>query len=158
MKNSSRYKFRAWDKEKRKLSKPFQFHDIRAYQGLQGLERNSIWFSTDDENDNIEIGNNLGFGQNDNKEMCKRYEFIQYTGLKDSKGKEIYEGYILEKTYNCSCGKEYKKRFHIIFSKGSYIGYDNIETWNTLLYIDQFSDSKIIGNIYENPELLKEEK
>jgi uncharacterized phage protein (TIGR01671 family) len=62
----------------------------------------------------------------------------QYTGLKDKNGVEIYEGDIIELQYN-RLGKR-----KVIFEKGSY----NISDCC-------LNRCEIVGNIQENPELLK---
>jgi len=89
--------------------------------------------------------------------------WMQYTGLKDKNGKEIYEGDIV-RFYQCrdkkggvwlSLYKDYREWFgEIIFKEGrfeigntKYIGKSNIEEKK----VDSW---EIIGNIYENPELL----
>ena len=77
---------------------------------------------------------------------------MQYTGLKDTNGEEIYEGDIIE--YNAHIGgNKYKKRTHLvtwdITSAGFYWGRG---TWKPGL---GGASVKVIGNIYENPELLK---
>ena len=88
---------------------------------------------------------------------------MQYTGLKDIEGKEIYEGDIVEfldEEVNYShCGVEYDEFINIgkvIFSHDELMGWDitnrNMdleEVWHYREYI------KVIGNIYENPELLE---
>jgi hypothetical protein len=70
---------------------------------------------------------------------------MQYTGLKDKNGSEIYEGDILGFERYIDFKKEYVHPFEVTW--------DNENAgWN------QFSPKHIvaiIGNIYENPELLK---
>jgi len=71
----------------------------------------------------------------------------QYTGLKDKNGKEIYEGDII--SYRS------KSDFQIYQEKVFW----NIDGWvcgGIHLRYATFDESEIIGNIYENPELLKE--
>ena len=77
---------------------------------------------------------------------------MQFTGLKDKNGKEIYEGDILQNVtkdqrrlsvfeiswYQPSCGFVKEKK-----------GEGNMFTLEVSKYLE------IIGNIYENPELLK---
>ena len=75
---------------------------------------------------------------------------MQYTGLKDKNGKEIYEGDILVTglcVHNCI----------VIFERGSFnlqtiekdTQYLNNTFWN------KSKENEIIGNIYENHKLLK---
>lgn len=89
-----------------------------------------------------------------------------YTGLKDSKGREIYEGDILKCPWNFN--PEYFSYGYVVFYKGEfslasgkepeypeiceYDLYDFNET-PTRKYF--WKEAEIIGNIHENPELLE---
>ena len=90
---------------------------------------------------------------------CEEKDLIimQFTGLKDKNGKEICEGDIVE--YN---GKD--KGWSTILYKGKYkvevdiingirlVGFYNQEYIKLKGFFNKF---EVIGNIYENPELLK---
>lgn len=75
----------------------------------------------------------------------------QYTGLKDENGKEIYRGDIVQGLFADQEESEIKGQ--VIYSKGqaSYIVIaSNNDEWE-LGYLDNL---EVIGNIYDNPELL----
>jgi uncharacterized phage protein (TIGR01671 family) len=79
---------------------------------------------------------------------------MQCTGLKDKNGKEIYEGDIV-----VSCEEEFKQDSYvdvdrtevIIFKHGSF----NFGDYCSLRDCNDLDSIEIIGNIYENPELLE---
>lgn len=74
----------------------------------------------------------------------------QYTGFKDKNGKEVYEGDIREGRYHCGTEPtEYVARQTIIWDQ-SRLCFE----WDGQ-YIPDFIDIEVIGNIYENPELLE---
>ena len=76
----------------------------------------------------------------------KDLKIMQYTGLKDKNNKEIYEGDILFESF----GERYYK---VVFENGSFRA--EIEEYSLDL-MDVAHCCEIIGNIYENPELIKE--
>ena len=78
----------------------------------------------------------------------------QYTGLKDKNGKEIYEGDLL---LNKNCNNYYVRPVTVMFEDGSFCFNDSgcptcDEFLGNLLLNTDF---EVIGNIYENPELLE---
>ena len=74
-------------------------------------------------------------------------ELMQYTGLKDMKGKEIYEGDILFETFR----EEY---FKVVFENGSF----RAEVDEYSLDLEDYAHiCEVVGNIYENPELMEDE-
>ncbi len=88
-----------------------------------------------------------------------KYELMQYTGLKDKNYKEIYEGDIV--AFNDELKMENTNIAEIIFdvNRGSFIRrlIHNIfgETNDLNLTLGSASVLEVIGNKYENPELLK---
>lgn len=70
------------------------------------------------------------------------YIFLQSTGLFDKNSKEIYEGDILETEYTGSASRR-------------VIKYNISSDFSGFGYIGNLNTSKVIGNIYENPELIK---
>ena len=74
----------------------------------------------------------------------KHYVIMQYIGLTDKNGKEIYEGHIL-KDRNGRIGE-------VIFAYGSYWFYP----FEMVLISSMNVLCEIIGDVYNNPELLEE--
>lgn len=79
----------------------------------------------------------------------KRFISQQYTGLKDRNGKEIYEGDIVKIE-----DKEEVRIYDIVFSHG-YFGLNRGSKFKHALMYPYTEIIEVIGNIFENPELLK---
>ncbi len=85
------------------------------------------------------------------RDMLTQFEWQEYTGLKDKNGKEIYEGDIIN-------GEQYNKK--VVYSEGStnfmvLLYYGNKWIGDSLSQCVR-SGGEVIGNIYENPELLED--
>jgi len=126
-------KFRAWDKEAKVMREIkaliWEENNLIAHCPPRGHEYDE-WFTV------VLQG-------------CK-YQLMQSTGLKDKNGMEIYEGDIADIT-DYKNGNEF--RGVISFKNGSYVVESKIATHYR--FIDY--DIEIIGDIYQNPELLEGE-
>lgn len=126
-------KFRAWNKNKNKM-----VHPTGAYGNMK------FW--------HIESGNSgyWGIFGSGSKRICGNADdsgiLMQYTGLKDKNGVEIYEGDILRFTH------ERKEEGFVNTNAKVEVEIPKIYYMITNPYNHNF---KIIGNIYENPELLE---
>lgn len=96
--------------------------------------------------------------------------FMQCTGLKDKNGKLIYEGDILDLYVSSKKLYRYEVKYEIgsfmLVSQDEIFDFPNV--WNDNVYpLSQLyyeyqneenciDECEIIGNIYENPELLKD--
>ncbi|GAG79107.1 unnamed protein product [marine sediment metagenome] len=128
-------KFRAWDKKDKKMRIV-----TRITFGLEPTGHPPIIVHLDD-------------GKEPVTRSVNDVILLQYTGLKDKDGKEIYEGHIVH-FLNHNTGEFLKRE---VKWNETFMGWDIYTVRN---YVENTPTSKdagieIIGNIYENPELLK---
>ena len=130
-----RLKFRAWDKSKQKM-----------YTASELI----IWDNKVYANDIRDLTHEILNGWVIDEEYL-----MQSTGIFDKNGVEIFEGDILE----LEDGDEVIGNGKLVWNKWQAvlvveaIGIEDTTAFNEL--IDDISSYRVIGNIYENPELLE---
>jgi uncharacterized phage protein (TIGR01671 family) len=86
----------------------------------------------------------------------ERFILMQYTVRKDKNKNEVYEGDILQREGEWSIRIEFEKGIFFVRDLNR-IRYINKIT-NIPMALFEIEKYEIIGNIYQNPELLEEEK
>jgi uncharacterized phage protein (TIGR01671 family) len=123
-------KFRAWDKAEQALKEVIELNFsqwwVTTGEGMWGGERNSF-----------------------KNEETDRHILMQYTGLKDKNGKEIYEGDIINDSFGDRKGRIRYNDHVAAFEISEYDGIHMLSSHNCGRFFE------VIGNIYENPELLE---
>lgn len=110
-------------------------------------DKENEWFNDDNGDLTIELNGDINFGWNGEimDDYTDRIILLQYTGFKDVKGVEIYEGDILKAIVSFDNVRRTLKL--------------NMEVYdiNHMFDIDRdFDRYEVIGNIYENMELLED--
>lgn len=120
-------KFRAWDKLQKKMLSPQIFSGDIVIQlgGVVGLFNGKTYDTATDE-----------------------FELMQFTGLKDKNGKDVYEGDVL-KSFD-----EILTVFFNPYTCAFEVMYDYPSGDCETIGINEHSTIEIIGNIHENPDLL----
>lgn len=135
-------KFRAWDGKRM-----IYFQDL-----MIGIDKRSnnpyVFFQTDTFGGEVRLG---------------KHEVMQYSGLTDKNGREIYEGDVVRFFDTVIKGNESCTNYDDEIVNGQIIWDDERCGWaitNRISienedFFEQLSDeAEIIGNIYENPELI----
>jgi uncharacterized phage protein (TIGR01671 family) len=131
-------KCRAWDKSEEKMlysNEQYYDYDFRC-----------------DENGNLLCYSNCSYADTfgyEHDEWIKLDNIMQYVGLRDGKLHEIYEGDII-KGLNRITDNDIPHR--VIFHNGCFM----FGNWNAHEYFNKHQFIEIIGNIFENPELMED--
>ncbi len=125
-------KFRAWDKEKGEMIPKVGVLPLGGVLKPDGETR---------------VGDVGAYAKNYKYLHSEKIEVMQYTNLKDKNGEEIYEGDILaSKLFHGDSGTwNYEVRWTEKNASFEINGY----------LIRHYDEVEIIGNIYENPNLLQ---
>ena len=130
-------KFRCWDKENKEMLEVQELDYADSYDG-QPMVRTTMYNDYFDTEDMI---------------------LMQYTGLKDKNGKEIYDGDIVKKeTFDDTkpnyIAVSYAKVIYFEHLAGFYlVNRDNKILWE--VGQDKYN-IEVVSTIYENPELLED--
>ena len=80
------------------------------------------------------------------------YKTMQFTGLYDKNGKEIWEGDIVRNEHGTVCAVVWKEDECGFIATKPYDGYPNCYTYDFSLYPGLH---EVLGNIYSDPHLLE---
>jgi uncharacterized phage protein (TIGR01671 family) len=144
--NNNRFKFRVWDIENKKfitwwlslMDADFELNDLFSYE-----------------------------------EFTRQYIIQQYTGLKDKNNKEIYEGDIIRvsryhitnvpigpKSFKCDLVEDGVETGYVFCSHPPYefvVSFEHIRYDDCDKLICNSERNEIVGNIFENPEIVNYE-
>ena len=127
-------KFRVWDKEIKYLDYDVRTTSTDKYEKVEVLDGFSDWREIES-NDHVLMSN---------------------TGLRDKNGREIYEGDILKIQTSDFYSKKINDEYigQVCFSRGGFFVLTDGHHTDFCLWGKSMATMEVIGNLYENPELL----
>jgi uncharacterized phage protein (TIGR01671 family) len=142
-------KFRAWDKTGQIMFVPIGYSYIDGYLTCISEAKRTMQNDVTEHLDETWYEDYREPRYSDGK---SEIILMQFTGLKDKNGKEIYEGDIVN--YGNYTDNDKPCNEEIIFENCSFVGREirKFGDKNAVSMIGK--DCEVIGNIYENPDLL----
>jgi len=128
-------KFRVWDKKRKFMI----YEDTTPYSFEMYLDGSFCIHRYDKRSD--------GKKEHWYVEDSENYELMQYIGIKDKNGKEIYEGDIICVVFRDT--KPFKDNYTIVVEEYG-INVFHVGDWSV-----EEDECEVIGNIYENQELIE---
>lgn len=148
---NSRYKFRAWDFDNLAM-----YHSGRDEENGEGMvnwriDTNGIAF------EELQLINSNPGGRGHVQSLeyrTPKQVLMQYTGLKDRNGVEIYEGDLVQNESGRICKVEYREVMagfdFTPVSNTRFTNANGFNPWGAHLYLE------IVGNVFQHPDLLAE--
>jgi uncharacterized phage protein (TIGR01671 family) len=142
-------KFRAWD---RKAKAMFPVHDMKFGKINNVLDHIA---GVDIHHQDSDYSGDIWYGGNISKmtgtPLQPRFELMQFTGLVDRNGKEIYEGDVIQ---TITKGDIYQDVVKWNGEYGSWM-FESTQGLCNVRWEDIGDNPEVIGNIHENTELLE---
>ena len=136
-------KFRAWDKTYKRMNYKVQVGNTDYAD--QNYTCNSIW---------VDYGDNKSIGWMNADDKC--IDLMQFTGMKDKNGKEIFEGDILSFQDDPNGIVKWNSNFSCWTYWEDVKTNDEKEVFDWSQLLKRHCNFYLVhGNVYENPELLK---
>jgi uncharacterized phage protein (TIGR01671 family) len=88
------------------------------------------------------------------KQHPQGLNYQQYTGLKDKNGREIYEGDFIKYSHPSDEQCVVRNTKNIVLVRWTEEHEDNHPGFRIVDLCGQYGEMEVIGNIYQNPELL----